>query len=1222
MKKKVIMRRMLALLLSAVTVFSLCATAFAQELGDMPTTCMKTAGCTMEDGHEGECALKADGAEGAADPIEAECTCTAPCAEDSADENCPVCSKEGAEHCKDAEANTVKACTKTAGCTMEDGHEGECALNADGTEGAANPIEAECTCTVPCAEGSADKNCPACSKDGADLSVLCKGLNTISTCTKTVGCTLPDGNEGECLAQYADDFQITDFEALYDAIDTIEPSVDPIIIEIAGDIVCQGTLEINRDITIRSADGVIFQLTQGPGKLFNVNSGGKLILENITLNGNQKSMTVVNVENGGAFTMRAGTIIENSKTGAVRINAGGTFEMYGGEIRNNDKNGNGYGSGVYNAGIFTMYDGKIHHNNKNFGDNGHGVHNAKTGSFTMEGGEISENHSGFEVGGAGVYNLGTVTLKNGRICSNIGYCWSYGGGGICNLGTLTMSGGIISDNISDMADGGGIYNGPDCIFIMEGGKISKNKTGTGASGGGVANYGTFMLKSGTIEENIVDTYGGGIFNAGNANFTMMGGYITGNTSLSEDPSPQTLNRNKGGGVFNRGTFTLSGGEITNNRSGRGGGVQNGVSLGEPGGAFTMEGGLISGNTAIYYGGGVYADKDGGTFTMNGGTVSQNTADYNGGGIYVDTKSVVYVNKGYITENTALGARGGGYAGGGIYVNQSQQSDKENGTLYLQNVAIFQNIAKENGAGIACCPYSNAQIYLASGGAIFENTGEGGAILPQVSMQEPLEGKDRVHEIFLSRYMLGGGLYHWTDENGKLMEEELSNAKMIAAYNTVKYEDPEAQVALQKATVFITGNYSAESGGGIGCNGNLYIGTGPDPVGLGNLVIYKSVVNGLNADTKYSFTIRLYDGEDKNIIGPFSAIITGANKTETVNWSFNDGTETFMLSDGEHVMLIGIPAGTRYSVTENMADSNCKVSVNSIDDQTAAGEIPKDDTDDVYIVNTYQLTAAEYTPSADKTLNGEVPVSDSFEFTIYNSEYGYNETVSNKDGRIIFPTLIFEKEGTYIYFVKEEQHSKNYDQLSIQYDATVYKLTITVINAGENKLKVENVTISREDDAIVEKMLFSNTYALTPPPDPTPVTSVTVKKVWKLDDGGTAADFVTIALLQNGKQIDAVTLDKANGWQYTWNNLSTHDNWTVAELNIPKGFHASIENKDNLFTVTNDDKSNRPTEPAQPDHNYPKTGDDGDPSLWVILLTIGIAVFSVTSIVSRKRRTAK
>ena len=61
-------------------------------------------------------------------------------------------------------------------------------------------------------------------------------------------------------------------------------------------------------------------------------------------------------------------------------------------------------------------------------------------------------------------------------------------------------------------------------------------------------------------------------------------------------------------------------------SGRGGGVYV-----NNGGEFTMNGGNIIGNTAKYFGGGVFSK---GKFTMNGGNITGNTAGGHGGGIYL------------------------------------------------------------------------------------------------------------------------------------------------------------------------------------------------------------------------------------------------------------------------------------------------------------------------------------------------------------------------------------------------------------------------------------------------------------------------------------------------------------------------------------------------------------------------------------------------------------
>lgn len=90
------------------------------------------------------------------------------------------------------------------------------------------------------------------------------------------------------------------------------------------------------------------------------------------------------------------------------------------------------------------------------------------------------------------------------------------------------------------------------------------------------------------------------------------------------------------------------------------------------------------------------------------------------------------------------------------------------------------------------------------------------------------------------------------------------------------------------------------------------------------------------------------------------------------------------------------------------------------------------------------------------------------------------------------------------------------------------------------------------------------------------TRVTVKKVWKLDDGGTAPDAVMVALLRNGREYATVRLSADTDWSHTWRNLNDRYRWTVEEWNVPEGFTASIEKKGTTFTITNDDVPVLPT----------------------------------------------
>ncbi|MCH4006316.1 MAG: Cna B-type domain-containing protein [Eubacterium sp.] len=92
------------------------------------------------------------------------------------------------------------------------------------------------------------------------------------------------------------------------------------------------------------------------------------------------------------------------------------------------------------------------------------------------------------------------------------------------------------------------------------------------------------------------------------------------------------------------------------------------------------------------------------------------------------------------------------------------------------------------------------------------------------------------------------------------------------------------------------------------------------------------------------------------------------------------------------------------------------------------------------------------------------------------------------------------------------------------------------------------------------------------------TQVSVHKVWKLDDGRTAASSVQAQLYRNGAAYgDPVTLSAGNHWSYLWTGLTKTDaqgntiSWTVREVNVPSGFTSTVTETDRSFTITNDDK---------------------------------------------------
>ncbi|HJK64835.1 MAG TPA: hypothetical protein O0W82_07445, partial [Methanocorpusculum sp.] len=229
-------------------------------------------------------------------------------------------------------------------------------------------------------------------------------------------------------------------------------------------------------------------------------------------------------------------------------------------------------------------------------------------------------------------------------------------------------------------------------FTLADGGILTNNMVLGSNGGGVyVNAGTFTMSGGEISNNKAKDNGGGVYvNAGT--FTMSGGTISGNTIYS------TQSDSCGGGVYvGNGEFTMSGtAKISSNTAYTGGGVYLN------GGTFTMFGGTITKNKASNGGGGVYV-KDG-MFTMSGGTISNN--DYeatSGGGVYVGSGGTFTMSGGTITNHMVR-------FGGGVYVGSG-------GTFTMSGTAkISSNNAEIFGGGVNM----HSGTFTMSGGEISNN----------------------------------------------------------------------------------------------------------------------------------------------------------------------------------------------------------------------------------------------------------------------------------------------------------------------------------------------------------------------------------------------------------------------------------------------------------------------------------------------------------------------
>jgi|GEM_PF-2721273 len=358
---------------------------------------------------------------------------------------------------------------------------------------------------------------------------------------------------------------------------------------------------------------------------------------------------------------------------------------------------------------------------------------------------------------------------------------------------------------------------------------------TNPRGGAVWCRGTLEMKDGAaIRENYAISGGGVLVDGGS--FTMNGGAIEKNTALWR--TGDDYEKSYGGGVclINGGTMVLEDGLISENQGLHSGG---GIALG------TLRTDSVTNGTNRLY--------------MYGGTIRGNKAYAGGGGIFVQCCTEAYVYGGTIENNLAQGSSDANYfAGGGIYVNgYHEKVDRilgiEPGRLYLQNAEIAGNEAAWEGGALAVCGTGRATVREIDGTVIYDNESYGKGskyykeftgspdgyngnydvlfdhviynYLPDSADQWVVYvPEDRLYPAFLGDRMLNGASYGWTDEHGDpVSAEQLKTIDRRLRLNTdAAASDKDVQKSVRLAKVHITGNRSESNGGGIGCNGELYV----------------------------------------------------------------------------------------------------------------------------------------------------------------------------------------------------------------------------------------------------------------------------------------------------------------------------------------------------------------------------------------------------------------
>lgn len=82
-----------------------------------------------------------------------------------------------------------------------------------------------------------------------------------------------------------------------------------------------------------------------------------------------------------------------------------------------------------------------------------------------------------------------------------------------------------------------------------------------------------------------------------------------------------------------------------------------------------------------------------------------------------------------------------------------------------------------------------------------------------------------------------------------------------------------------------------------------------------------------------------------------------------------------------------------------------------------------------------------------------------------------------------------------------------------------------------------------------------------------MTDITVKKVWN-DNGDNRPASIQAQLCKGEKVYDTVTLSDENEWTHTWKDIPYRDDWSVREVDVPKGYTVSYRQNEMEFEICN------------------------------------------------------
>ena len=266
---------------------------------------------------------------------------------------------------------------------------------------------------------------------------------------------------------------------------------------------------------------------------------------------------------------------------------------------------------------------------------------------------------------------------------------------------------------------------------------------------------------------------------------------------------------------------------------------------------------------------------------------------------------------------------------------------------------------------------------------------------------------------------------------------------------------------------------------------------------GSLTVTKTVVSG-DSQREFGFTVALADGGGEPVSGTFGK---GENAV-----TFTDGKATFTLKDGGEKTIVGLPAGARYTVTEDAAEGYT-TAVNGADGSKAEGTVTEDGATAAF-TNTYGTAAEGRDVSTaglfTKTLKGrDWAEGDSFQFTLTGEDSAPMPEGSVDGSKTVSVTAAGTKAGekvafdfgpirytlddikdagfaevggkrvrakTFTYTVSEVRPADGSAIAGVTYDGHTATMTVTVTDDGSGNLTATTPAIAQASGGD-----FVNTY---------------------------------------------------------------------------------------------------------------------------------------------------